>query len=317
MLEAGRRDSRWDVFVHMPAALTIPIGNKHYDWRYESEPEPQLNGRRIYHARGKLLGGSSSINGMIFQRGNPLDYEKWGARPGLKSWDYAHCLPYFKKMENLHSGGPVRSDDSFRGSGGPLHLERGSGTNPLFSAFLDAAAEAGYPRTLDVNGYQQEGFGLFDRNIKNARRWSASQAYFHPVARRKNLQVKTRAFISKILFEGARAVGVVCNGEKILAKEIILCAGAINSPQLLQLSGVGNPELLEKHGIATNVGLPGVGENLQDHLEVYVQYACKQPVSMNPQLRWFRKPWLGFSVVGVPSWRCCYQPLRSWWFRAE
>ena len=296
VLEAGRKDHLWDVFIHMPAALTIPIGNKRYDWRYESEPEPHMNGRRIYHARGKVLGGSSSINGMIFQRGNPLDYEKWGSRPGLETWDYAHCLPYFKKMEDLASGvaDAQSADQPFRGRGGPLHLERGPGTNPLFGAFLQAAEEAGFPRTADVNGFQQEGFALFDRNVRKGRRWSSSRAYLHPVMSRPNLEVRTKSFISKILFEGDRAQGVVCNGEKILAGETILCAGAFNSPQLLQLSGVGDARHLEELGIPVRRDLPGVGENLQDHLEVYVQYACKQPVSMNPQLKWFRKPWLGF-----------------------
>ena len=311
VLEAGRPDYRWDVFVHMPAALTIPIGSRHYDWRYESEPEPHMNGRRIYHARGKILGGSSSINGMIFQRGNPLDYERWGAMPGLNQWDFAHCLPYFKKMEaapSLH-GGPqsdlnetTRADPSpsdpkesetFRGHAGPLHLERGPGRNPLFGAFLKAAQEAGFPLTEDVNGFQQEGFALFDRNIKNGRRFSASTAYLRPVRSRPNLEIRTRCFISKIVFDGTRAASVICNGEVIEGGEIILCAGAINTPQLLQLSGCGDPNHLGPLDIPVVTELPGVGQNLQDHLEVYVQYACKQPVSMNPQLRWFRKPWLG------------------------
>src|SRR5436190_15546875 len=153
VLEAGRPDYIWDIFIQMPAALTIPIGNPLYDWRYESEPEPHMNGRRISHARGKVLGGSSSINGMIFQRGNPMDYERWAADPGMKTWDYAHCLPYFKKMENCLAGG-----DEFRGSDGPLILERGPASNPLFQAFFGAVQQAGYPLTPDVNGYRQEGF---------------------------------------------------------------------------------------------------------------------------------------------------------------
>ncbi|MEM9404743.1 MAG: choline dehydrogenase [Acidobacteriota bacterium] len=303
VLEAGRPDSRWDVFIHMPAALTIPIGSRFYDWRYESEPEPHLNDRRIYHARGKVLGGSSSINGMIFQRGNPLDYEKWATKPGLQRWDYAHCLPYFRRMESLQPGPsePDPQQEHFRGEQGPLHLERGPGTNPLFDAFLEAAEQAGFPRTPDVNGFCQEGFGLFDRNVRRGRRWSAARAYLHPVLSRPNLRVKTRAFIQEILFDGHRAIGVVCNGERILAGETILCAGAFNSPQLLQLSGVGDPEHLKSVGVEPRVDLSGVGENMQDHLEVYVQYACKRPVSMNPQLAWWRKPWLGFQWLFLRS----------------
>ena len=173
VLEAGRVDYIWDLFIHMPAALTIPIGNKHYDWCYHSEPEPHMNNRKIFHARGKVLGGSSSINGMIFQRGNPLDYERWAKDPGMERWDYSHCLPYFKRMETCLAGG-----DSYRGDTGPLKLERGPGLNPLFQAFLDATSEAGYPRTKDVNGFRQEGFGLFDRNVRKGRRLSAARAYY-------------------------------------------------------------------------------------------------------------------------------------------
>ncbi|HEY3005414.1 MAG TPA: GMC family oxidoreductase N-terminal domain-containing protein, partial [Kribbellaceae bacterium] len=178
VLEAGRNDSLWDVFIHMPAALPYPIGSRFYDWKYESEPEPHMNGRRIYHARGKVLGGSSSINGMIFQRGNPMDYERWGADQGMETWDYAHCLPYFNRMETCLAADP---DDERRGHDGPLVLERGPATNPLFEAFLHAAEQAGYPRTDDVNGYRQEGFARFDRNIHNGRRLSAARAYLHPV----------------------------------------------------------------------------------------------------------------------------------------
>ena len=176
VLEAGRSDYRWDVFIHMPAALTFPSGSRFYDWRYESEPEPHMGGRRIAHARGKVLGGSSSINGMIFQRGNPLDYERWAADPGMATWDYAHCLPYFMRMENCLAAAP---DDEFRGHSGPLVLERGPASNPLFGAFLQAAQEAGYPLTDDVNGYRQEGFSRFDRNLHRGRRLSAARAYLH------------------------------------------------------------------------------------------------------------------------------------------
>src|SRR5580692_5689999 len=171
VLEAGRSDVPWDVFIHMPAALTYPIGNRLYDWKYSSEPEPFMGGRRVYHARGKVLGGSSSINGMIFQRGNPLDYERWAADPGMQDWDYAHCLPYFKRMENALND----PDTVWRGHDGPLKLERGPAVNPLFTAFFAAVQEAGYPLTDDVNGYKQEGFAAFDRNIHRGHRLSAAR----------------------------------------------------------------------------------------------------------------------------------------------
>ncbi len=295
VLEAGRNDSLWDVFVHRPAALPFPIGSRFYDWKYESEPEPRLGGRRIYHARGKVLGGSSSINGMIFQRGNPMDYERWGADPGMGSWDFAHCLPYFNRMENCLAAAP---DDPYRGHDGPLALERGPATNPLFEAFFTAGEQAGYPRTDDVNGYRQEGFAKFDRNIRKGRRLSAARAYLHPVMNRSNLDVLTRAFVERVVFEGNRAVGVdyrhgFSAAKRVNAGQVILCGGAINSPQLLQLSGVGNAAELQALGIDVVHDLPGVGENLQDHLEVYIQYACKQPVTMQKYLKWRYRPWIG------------------------
>jgi choline dehydrogenase len=289
VLEAGRPDYRFDLLIHMPAALTFPIGSRFYDWRYESEPEPFMGGRRIYHARGKVLGGSSSINGMIFQRGNPLDYERWASDPGMEEWDYAHCLPYFKKMETCLAGG-----DEYRGTSGPLVLERGPATNPLFGAFFEAATQAGLSLTDDVNGYRQEGFAPFDRTVHRGRRLSAADAYLHPVMDRPNLEVRTRVLVTRILFDGDRAVGVEYRArgrtETVRAGEIICCGGSINSPQLLQLSGVGRATELERLGIAPVVDLPGVGENLQDHLEVYIQYACTQPVSVAPALAWRRRP---------------------------
>ncbi|MFF5480365.1 choline dehydrogenase [Streptomyces sp. NPDC012935] len=295
VLEAGRTDYPWDVFIQMPAALTYPIGNRFYDWKYESEPEPHMGGRRVYHARGKVLGGSSSINGMIFQRGNPMDYERWAADPGMETWDYAHCLPYFRRMENCLAADP---DDEFRGHDGPLVLERGPATNPLFGAFLKATEEAGYAPTDDVNGYRQEGFAKFDRNVHRGRRLSASKAYLKPAMDRPNLTVMTRTLVTRVLFEGNRAVGVECRRgrgplKQVRAKEVILCGGAINSPQLLQLSGVGNAEELRALGVDVVHDLPGVGENMQDHLEVYVQYACKQPVSMQPYMAKWRAPFIG------------------------
>jgi choline dehydrogenase len=296
VLEAGRNDSLWDVFIHMPAALTIPIGSRFYDWKYRSEPEPFMGGRRVYHARGKVLGGSSSINGMIFQRGNPMDYERWAADTGMETWDYAHCLPYFKRMENCLA---ADQDDPFRGHDGPLELERGPATNPLFGAFFEAAVQAGYPRTEDVNGFRQEGFAPFDRNVRRGRRLSASRAYLHPVRSRPNLDVQTRAFVSRVLFDGNRAVGVEYtrgggSARRAMGGEVILSGGAINSPQLLQLSGIGNADELRTLGVEVRQDLPGVGENLQDHLEVYVQHLCTQPVSMQPYMKWRYRPWIGF-----------------------
>jgi choline dehydrogenase len=284
VLEAGRTDWWWDVFVHMPAALAFPIGNRRYDWMYESEPEPFMHRRRIYHARGKLLGGSSSINGMIFQRGNPLDYERWG----LEGWDYAHCLPYFKRMETCLAGA-----DEYRGAHGPLKLERGPADSPLFDAFFDAVRQAGYELTDDVNGFRQEGFAKFDRNIFQGRRFSAARAYLHPVLRRRNLEVRCNTHVDRVLFRGSRAVGVQIGAQVAQAREVILCGGAINSPQLLQLSGVGNARELEALGVEVVHDLPGVGENLQDHLEVYVQYACTQPVSVQPALKKWKRPFIG------------------------
>jgi choline dehydrogenase len=295
VLEAGRPDYLWDVFIHMPAALTYPIGWRWYDWKYESEPEPHMGGRRISHARGKVLGGSSSINGMIFQRGNPLDYERWAADPGMETWDYAHCLPYFKRMETCLAADPA---DTYRGHSGPLVLERGPAKSPLFGAFFEAVQQAGYPLTEDVNGYRQEGFAPFDRNIHRGRRLSAARAYLHPVSSRPNLEVRTRAMVHRIAFEGSRAVGVEYShgpgsSRRVHGGEVILCGGAINTPQTLQLSGVGNAGELGVLGIPVVHDVPGVGEHLQDHLEVYVQHACTQPVSVAPGLKNWRKPFIG------------------------
>jgi len=294
VLEAGRPDYAWDLFVHMPAALSFPIGNRFYDWRYRSEPEPYLHGRRVYHARGKLLGGSSSINGMIFQRGNPMDYQRWAADPGMATWDYAHCLPYFKRMEACLAADPA---DVYRGRAGPLVLERGPASSPLFGAFFEAVQQAGYQLTADVNGYMQEGFAPFDRNIHNGRRLSAARAYLHPVIGRPNLDVATRTLVTRVLFDGTRAAGVEYvhgNGAplQVRAGEVVLCGGAINSPQTLQLSGVGRADELTALGIEVVQDLRGVGENLQDHLEVYVQHACAQPVSVAPYLKYRYRPWV-------------------------
>jgi choline dehydrogenase len=255
-----------------------------------------MNGRKVFHGRGKVLGGSSSINGMIYIRGNAMDYEKWAKDPGMENWDYAHNLPYFIRAENR-----LKGPDDYHGTDGPLILETGPCKNPLFAAFLNSTREAGYPLTDDVNGYRQEGFGAFDRNIHRGRRLSAARAYLHPVLKkRSNLDLICRALTTRIRFEGKKAVGVDFvkgksnTAHSVDAGEVICCGGSINSPQLLQLSGVGNAADLEKLGIQVVHDLPGVGQNLQDHLEVYVQYRSKKPVSMNPSLKWWKKPFIGY-----------------------
>jgi choline dehydrogenase len=295
VLEAGRPDYWWDVFIHMPAALTFPIGSRFYDWLYVSEPEPHMNNRRITQGRGKVLGGSSSINGMIFQRGNPLDYQRWASDPGMSTWDYAHCLPYFKRLENCLA---APSDDQFRGHDGPLVQERGLVKNPLFGAFFEAVQQAGHELTADVNGYKQEGFAAFDRNLRRGRRLSAARAYLHPVMHRKNLTVQCRALVTKLMIENKKVTGVNFElpfGRKrtAMAREVILCGGAFNSPQLLQVSGIGDSEHLKKVGVEPVHHLPGVGANLQDHLEVYVQHSCTKPVSLNPMLKMHNRPFIG------------------------
>jgi choline dehydrogenase len=297
VLEAGRPDYWWDVFIHMPAALTFPIGSRFYDWLYVSEPEPNMNNRRVTQGRGKVLGGSSSINGMIFQRGNPLDYQRWASDPGMGTWDYAHCLPYFKRLENCLAADP---DDQFRGHDGPLQQERGPIKNPLFSAFFKAVQQAGHELTTDVNGYKQEGFAAFDRNLRRGRRLSAARAYLHPVMHRKNLTVKCRALVTKLNIENKKVTGVNFElpfGRKrtVDAKEVVLCGGTFNSPQLLQVSGIGNSQHLKSVGVEPVHHLPGVGENLQDHLEVYVQHSCSQPVSLNPMLKLHYRPFIGLA----------------------
>jgi choline dehydrogenase len=303
VLEAGRPDYRWDLLIHMPAALTMVIGNPLYDWRYVSEPEPHLAGRRIAHGRGKVLGGSSSINGMIFQRGNPLDYQRWAADPGMGEWDYPHCLPYFKKLETCYAGA-----DQWRGGSGPVPLERGPASNPLFGAFFAAARQAGYPLTDDVNGYQQEGFNAFDRTIRRGRRVSAAGAYVHPVRKvRPNLTVQCLSLVHRVIVEQGRAVGVeYSRGARgstrtVRAERVILAGGAINTPQLLQLSGIGDADLLRTLGIDVTQHLPGVGRHLQDHLEVYVQHHCLQPLSIAPSLAMWRRPFIGLQWLATKT----------------
>jgi len=284
VLEAGRPDYRWDFRIHMPAALSYPLNGRFYNWAYQSDPEPHMHNRRIYHPRGKVLGGSSCINGMIYIRGNAMDYEKWARADGLEAWDYAHCMPYFRRLECRVAGA-----DAYQGACGRLYLSTPPCDNPLYEAFFEAVQQAGYPLTHDVNGFQQEGFAHFDATIYRGRRWNAARAYVHPVKNRSNLTVRCGAMTERILFDGNRAVGVeyTRRGRRRRAKggEILCCGGAFNSPQLLQLSGVGNGRELHELGVEVVNDLPGVGENLQDHLELYVQYASTQPVSLYPALQ--------------------------------
>ncbi|MEZ5094778.1 MAG: choline dehydrogenase [Nocardioides sp.] len=297
VLEAGRSDFRIDPFIHMPAALPFPIGNPLYDWKYESEPEPEMHGRRIYHARGKVLGGSSSINGMIFQRGNPMDYERWAADPGMESWDYLHCLPYFKQMEALHLADGRNGADDWRGGVGPLHLERAPAANPSSrrSSRPPSRPATRAPTTSTATGRRASAPSTATSRTPGAGR---PRAYLHPAMRRPNLRVETLAHVTGVRFDGTRAVGVdYLRGGRarrtVTAGEVVLCGGAINTPQLLQLSGVGNAEHLQPLGVRMVHHLPGVGENLQDHLEVYIQYASAQPVSIAPGLAWWKRPKIG------------------------
>ena len=282
LLEAGPMDH--NLFIHMPSGFAYPMANPRYTWQYESEPEPFMNGRRIHCPRGRVIGGSSSINGMVYIRGHALDYDGWAGNFGLDDWTYAHCLPYFRKSETRAKGG-----DAYRGDSGPLHVSTGACENPLYNAFIEAGVQAGYARTEDMNGYRQEGFGPMDMTVHQGRRWSTAMAYLRPALQRDNLRLMTGVWTTRILFEGSRempeAVGVeaVVDGQLTqlrARREVVLCGGAINSPQLLQLSGIGDPALLDPLGIAVVAARKGVGENLQDHLETYVQYACKEPITL-------------------------------------
>jgi len=290
VLERGGSDR--SVLIQMPSALSIPLNMPKYNWGYQSEPEPHLNGRRINCPRGKVLGGSSSINGLVYIRGNALDFERWEAE-GAAGWSYRHVLPYFRKAENRAEGG-----DAYRGGDGPLHTSYGPLKNPLYRCFIDAARQAGYPVTDDVNGYQQEGFGRMDMTAHRGQRWSAANAYLKPAMRRPNLKVEGGVAVSKILFEGRRAVGVTYQqGNQTrsvrVRREVILAGGPINSPQLLKLSGIGPTDELRQHGIEIIHDLPGVGENLQDHLEFYFQVAVTQPVTLYSTMGLFAKAMIG------------------------
>jgi len=295
LLEAGGRDYRFDFRTQMPAALSMPLQGRRYNYGYQTEPEPHMNNRRMDCGRGRGLGGSSLINGLCYIRGNALDYDHWAQLEGLEDWRYLDCLPYFKKAEHRDIGG-----DDYHGSQGPLYVTTPkSGNSPLFEAMIEAGVEAGYRRNSDLNGYAQEGFGPMDRTVTGfGRRCSTARGYLDRAKRRENLTILTHATIDRILFEGRRAVGVCWleNGEQKQAEvagEVLLCAGAIASPQILQRSGIGPAALLKEFEIPLIAHLPGVGANLQDHLEVYVQYRCKKPVSIAPAARWYAKPFVG------------------------
>jgi len=290
LLEYGGSDR--SIFIQMPSALSIPMNMAKYNWFYHTEPEPGLGGRSMHTPRGKVLGGSSSINGLVYSRGNPLDFERWQAE-GAQGWSYADVLPYFRRAERRAEGG-----NTYRGDRGPLQTSYGSLQNPLHAAWLAAAREAGYPLTDDVNGYQQEGFGRMDMTVGQGVRSSAANAYLRPALRRPNLSLQTHALATKIVFEGRRATALdYRRGDRqvrvAVGRELILCGGPINSPQLLKLSGVGPAAELRSFAIPVVHDLPGVGENLQDHLEFYFQVACKEPITLYSSIKPLAKAAIG------------------------
>ena len=282
LLEAGGSDR--SLFVRMPTALSTPLNMSRFNWGYESAPEPHLDERRMDCPRGRVLGGSSSINGMVYVRGHPLDFDQWRDK-GATGWAYADCLPYFRKAESWMGGG-----DDYRGGDGPLDTNNGNGMqNPLYRSFINAGREAGYPLTDDYNGYRQEGFGPMHMTVSKGARCSTARAYLAPARSRANLDVRTGVIVDRIVFEGRTATGVSFSaGGRIQTaaakREIIVSAGSIGSPTLLQRSGIGPAEVLQRAGVDVVHNLPGVGENLQDHLEVYFQYKCMQPISLNSRL---------------------------------
>ena len=282
LMETGGSDR--SIFIQMPTALSIPMSTNKYAWQFHTDPEPYLDNREMHCPRGKVLGGSSSINGMVYVRGHARDFDEWAVQ-GAKDWDYANCLPYFKKAETWAFGG-----DEYRGDTGPLATNNGNNMqNPLYRAFIEAGQQAGYDFTADYNGRQQEGFGPMHMTVKNGVRWSTANAYLRPAMKRDNLTVMTHALVHKVLLDGKRAVGVRVehkgSEQNITAKqEVILSAGSIGSPHILQLSGIGAAGVLKDAGIDVQHELPGVGENLQDHLEFYFQFKCKQPITLNSKL---------------------------------
>ncbi|UCH75054.1 MAG: choline dehydrogenase [Rhodospirillales bacterium] len=278
-------------FIQMPAALSYPMNMRRYDWGYWSEPEPHLGGRRLACPRGKVIGGSSSINGMVYVRGHACDYDHWDEQ-GATGWAYKDMLPYFERMEHAHGG-----QEGWRGVDGPLHVTRGARRNPLFDAFIEAGRQAGYQVTEDYNGEKQEGFGAMEMTVWRGRRWSAANAYLKPALRRPNAALR-RGLARRVLFEGRRAVGVEYESggriESIRARrEVILAASSLNSPKILKLSGIGPAAELRRHGIDVVADRPGVGENLQDHLELYLQMECLKPITLYKHLNPISKAIIG------------------------
>ncbi|MFW7355886.1 MAG: choline dehydrogenase [Brucella sp.] len=277
--------------IQMPAALSFPMNMETYDWGFSTEPEPHIGGRSLVTPRGKVLGGSSSINGMVYVRGHARDYDHW-SESGARGWAYADVLPYFKRMENSSGG-----QEGWRGTSGPLYIQRGKRDNPLFHAFVEAGHEAGFEVTEDYNGEKQEGFGPMEQTIHNGRRWSAANAYLKPALKRPNVKL-VKGLARKIVLEGKRAVGVEIEAGRSFStirarREVIIAASSINSPKLLMLSGIGPAAQLKEHGIEVVADRPGVGQNLQDHLEVYIQQECTQPITLYSKLNLFSKAKIG------------------------
>ncbi len=290
LLEYGGTDR--GPLIQMPSALSIPMNMAQYNWGFETEPEPHLNGRKLATPRGKVIGGSSSINGMVYVRGHARDFDTWEAM-GAKGWGSRHVMPYFKRMETSHGG-----EEGWRGTDGPMHVKRGTRLNPLYQAFIEAGRQAGYPVTDDYNGRQQEGFGAMEMTVHRGLRWSAANAYLKPARKTGLLKLVTHAMARRVIMEAKRAVGVEYERRgkiyKAQAKrEVIIAASTINSPKLLQLSGIGPAELLAANGIPVVHDLPGVGENLHDHLEIYFQVKCKQPITLNGKLNLLSKGMIG------------------------
>ncbi len=291
VLEFGGSDR--SVLIQMPSAFSLPMNTKKYNWRYETVAEPHLDGRRLHCPRGKVLGGSSSINGLVYIRGHACDFDEW-ENLGAKNWGYRNCLPYFKRAETYKFGG-----DDYRGGAGPLATNNGNNMqNPLYGAWVEAGAEAGYIKTDDCNGYMQEGFGAMHMTVKDGVRWSTANAYLRPAMTRPNLTVVTHAMTRRILLDGKRAVGVEYDEGGLTHKvycnrEVLVSSGPIGSPHLLQRSGIGPQAVLKKAGIEVRHDLPGVGENLQDHSEIYIQYACKEPVTLNGKMNLLGKALIG------------------------
>ncbi len=298
VLEYGGTDR--GPLIQMPSALSIPMNMNRYNWGFETQPEPHLNGRRLATPRGKVVGGSSSINGMVYVRGHAHDFDTWEAM-GAKGWAYKNVLPYFKRMESSHGG-----EEGWRGVDGPMHVKRGDKLNPLYQAFIDAGREAGYPVTQDYNGQQQEGFGAMEMTVHNGFRWSAANAYLRPARKTGRVKLVTHAFAQRIILEGKKAVGVEYRrGDKVVEararRDVIIAASSINSPKLLQLSGIGPAQVLKAAGIPLVHDLQGVGENLHDHLEVYFQVKCKLPITLNGRLGLISKGMIGAEWVLLQS----------------